>query len=191
MTRPPAGPAAAGRPRFRPSVLLPAALMAVAVFAAGCSDDPAAGYTFESPHPAGIRSVAVPIWQRGKDVYRRGLEDRLTEAIRKQILLDTPYRVTGRDRADTLLTGTIDEVIQRTLSTNVDTGRPGETELTLVLSFQWTDLRSGKNLRQRKNFRVTTTYLPSRPFSEDFFQGSEDAFNRAARRVVESMERDW
>lgn len=160
-------------------------------FLCGCTDDPTKGYTLRSPHRGGIRTVAVPIWTRGKGVYRRELEMRSTQAIVKRIELDTPYKVTRKARADTLLAGTIDLVEQRILSMNPDTGMPRELELTLHVSFKWTDLRSGKALVERSNFRVAGTYIPSAPFSEDFFHGSEDVVSRLARRVVEQMEADW
>jgi hypothetical protein len=61
----------------------------------------------------------------------------------------------------------------------------------MVVSFTWTDLRTGKTLAERTNFAVTDTYLPHEPFSETYFQGSEALINRLARRIVEQMESDW
>lgn len=149
------------------------------------------GYTMTPPYPANVRTVAVPIWLRGKDVYRRELEFHLTEAVQKRIELDTPYKVTERSRADTLLEGSIDRIDQRVLSWDRDTGRPKEMEMTLVLSFTWTDLRDGRTLAKHSNFPVTATYIPHDPLREDFFQGSEDVLNRAAKRIVEQMESKW
>ena len=87
-----------------------------------------------------------------------------------------------------MMTGTIDQIVQRALSTNPDTGRPREMEITFFVSFKWTDLRNGEVLVERTNFRVAGTYLPEPGFSEDFFQGGEDVINRLAARVVEQME---
>ncbi|HAU38524.1 MAG TPA: hypothetical protein DCX07_12515 [Phycisphaerales bacterium] len=160
--------------------------------ACGCTNpDPAKGYSFKSLYPTDIRTVDVPIFHRGKDVYRRELEFRLTEAVKKQIELDTPYKLASKNRADTQLTGTIDEVEQRVLSFNPDTGLAREMEITFVLSLRWTDLRNGKDLRDVRNLKVSGTYVPSAPLSEDFAQGSEDVINRAAVRIVEQMETDW
>ncbi|MCD6303667.1 MAG: hypothetical protein J7M21_01750 [Planctomycetes bacterium] len=168
-----------------------AAYLAVTWLLCGCDSDPAKGYTTASQYPAGIKTVAVPIWHRGRDVYRRGLEMRLTEAIVKRIELDTPYKVTEKSRADTELVGTIDQVSQRVLSFNPDTGLPREKEITLTVSFTWTDLRNGKVLVRRRNFRESAAYIPPAPLGEDFFQGSEDVINRLARRIVQQMEADW
>jgi len=158
---------------------------------AGCSSDPTKGYTLKSQYVEGVKTVHVPIWHRGKQVYRRGLEMRLTESIIKCMELDTPYKATGKDRADTELIGTIERVSQRVLSYNPDSGMPREKELTVTVSFTWTDLRNGKVLARRKNFRQAGTYIPPEPFGEDFFQGSEDVMNKLAKRIVEQMEADW
>jgi len=158
---------------------------------AGCSNDPTKGYTLKSQYVEGVKTVSVPIWHRGKEVYRRGLEMRLTEAVIKRLELDTPYKVTDKSRADTELRGTIDRISQRVLSFNPDSGLPREKELTVTVSFTWTDLRTGKVLAQRKGFREAGAYVPPQPFGEDFFQGSEDVVNKLARRIVEQMEADW
>ena len=158
----------------------------------GClSDDPTLGYTARSQYRQGIRTVAVPIWTRGKDVYRRDIEIRLTEALVKRIELDTPYKVTTKQQADTILTGTIDTISQQTLSFDPDSGDPREMQLTFTVSFKWEDLRTGNVVVEKKNFRVAGVYLPPAPFNENFFQGSEDLLDKLARRIVETMEADW
>ena len=159
--------------------------------AGGCSNDPTQGYTFASQYPTNVRTVTVPIWTRGPAVYRRELEYKLTEALVKQIEHDTPYKVTKPVRADTELTGTIDLVHQRVLSTNPDDGRPREITMTFVVSFRWRDLRSGKVLVEKANYRVTGSYVPSMPFFEHDFHGAEDTINKLARRIVEELREDW
>ena len=174
------------------------ALLAGALSTSGCSNDPTRGYTLNSQYPDDVKTIHVPIWHRGKGVYRRGLEMRLTEALVKRVQQDTPYKVTGKSRAETELRGTIDNVSQRVLSFNPDTGRPREKEITLTVSFAWTHLGSGKVLKRQKNFRQSGTYIPPEPLGEapeplgeDFFQGSEDVINRLARRIVEQMAEEW
>jgi len=161
------------------------------VSVAGCSDDYNTGYTMQPPFRDDIKTVAVPIWSRGQGVYRRDLEMALTEAIAKRIEGYTPYKVTVGARADTLLEGTIEEVIQTPLSLNPDTGRPREQTITMLVSFRWTDLRShagGATIVERKNFRASATYLPSSPLNQTFFSGKEDLFNRLADLIVQQME---
>lgn len=171
-------------------LLLLCCVVATAI-SAGCSTDPTKGYTLASQYDSGIKTVYVPIFTRGRDVFRRDIEQRLTEAVVKKIELNTPFKVVDKGRADTELKGSLDLVSQRVLSFNPDTGLPRETEITMTVSFTWTDLRSGKVIRQMTNLRQSGVYIPPSPLNEDFFQGSEDAVNRLAQRIVEQMASDW
>ena len=166
-------------------------LVMLAVAAGGCNTDPTKGYTLKNQYREGINTVAVNIFTRGQSVYRRELEMRLTEAIVKRISLDTPYKIAKKARADTLLSGTIEEISQRSMSYDSKTGMPREKELIVVISLHWVDLRSGDVLVKDKDLRAHGIYVTASPLSEDFFQGSEDALNRLAKRVVEKMEADW
>ena len=148
-------------------------------------------YTMKDQYRPGIKTVFVPIWTRGTEVYRRELEMRLTKALVQRIELDTPYKTTTKDRADTELRGQIKLISQRILSRNPDTGLPREIEAIFTLDFTWKDLRNGKVLVEHSNFQAVDNYMPDCPFNEDFFQGSEAAINRIARRVVETMEAEW
>ena len=172
-----------------PRALTASFLLVVAL--AGCNGDGTTGYTTRNQYVSGIRTVAVPIWTRGKDVYRRDLEIRLTKALIARIEQDTPYKTTVRERADTLLTGTIDSISQQTLSFNPDTGQPRELQVVFTVSFTWEDLRTGKEIVSRRGFQVADVYLPGAPFNEDFFRGSESLMDELARRIVETMEDDW
>jgi hypothetical protein len=162
-----------------------------AASAGGCSADPTKGYSLASQYDTGIKTVCVPIWTRGRNIFRRDIEFRLSEAIVKKIELNTPYKVVDKSRADTELRGSLDLVSQRLLSVNPDDGLPRETEITVSVSFTWTDLRSGKAIKQVANLCQSAVYISPSPLSEDFFQGSEDVVNRLAQRVVEQMESDW
>ena len=173
--------------KMKATILKP--LASIIMILAGGTLGGCAGYTTASQYPDDVETVAVDIFARGKDVYRRGIEMRITEAIVKQIELDTPYKVTKKSRADTQLSGTLEVVNQRVLSTNTLTGQPHEIEITLEVSFTWKDLRSGKILAEQSSMPMAATYIPQDPFSEDFFQGSEDDVNRLAARIVEQMEK--
>ncbi len=157
-------------------LILPLALLA------GC------GYTMDPPFPRQYKTVAVPIWARGRDVYRQNIEFQVTEAVQKRIEAYTPYRIERKGRADTELTGSLDQIIQRPLSINPDTGLPREMEITFVVSFKWVELATGRVIVQKRNFRVAGTYYPQGPLHEDFFLGSQDVVNKLAERVVECME---
>jgi len=173
-------------------IALATLLAGAAAAGAGCANpDPAAGYTMVSQYRPGIRTVAVPIWDRGPHEFRRDIEIRIAEALVKHIEATTPYKVVGAARADTLLTGTLKEVEQRVLTYDPRTGTAREIQIRFVCDFTWKDLRTGQVLVAREDFKVATEYVPESPLSEDFFQGSEDAANKLARRVVEHFARPW
>lgn len=172
--------------RWTWSALTALLLSSLAGVAGGCG-----GYSTANVYHQDVRTVAIPIWTRGSDVYRRDIEFRLTEALAKRVQLDTPYKVTDKSRADTLLEGVIQGVDQRVLSFNPDTGEPRDIQLRLRVDFTWTDLRTGEILLERKNFRAAGVYYPSDPLSEDFFEGSADAINDLALRIVQELESPW
>ena len=158
----------------------------------GCSNpDPTKGFTTIDQYRPGIKTIAVPIFRRGTYEYRRDIEFRLTEALVKQIEAQTRYKVVRKGKADTELTGTIQSIDQHVLSFAPGTGRAREIQLRVIVDFTWKNLDTGEVLVERKNFRVAADYIPPRPFNEDFFQGSEDAFNKMARRIVGQLAQPW
>ena len=169
-------------------------VMLTAMGLAGCIDwdgDGQGAYTLRNHYRTDVSSIHVPIWTRGKDVYRRELEYRLTEAVIKRIQMDTPYIITERARADSELVGQIHLVEQGVLSRNPDTGDTLEQEVDMIIGFTWRDLNTGEVIVERVALRVTGAYIPHEPLGEDFFQGSQDVIEKAARLVVEHMEADW
>ena len=171
----------------------PAIILALAAAAlAGCANfDPTKDYTVSSQYPSDVKTVCVPIFNRGAAVFERDLEIRLTEALGKRIEAETHYKVVDKARADTLLTGTLKRIQRHVMSFDPNTGQARDIELALTVDFLWTDLRSGQVRVEKKDFPISATYIQLAPFSEDFFQGSEDALNRIALRMVEQMARPW
>lgn len=153
---------------------------------AGC------GYTTATQYRTDVKTIAVPIFRRASDEFRRDIEIRLTEAVKKRIDAETPYKVVDRSRADTILIGTLRRATLRPLSFDTRTGGMREAEVRLSLDFTWKDLRGeGKVLVEQKDFRVAANFIPPEPFSEDFFLGSEDAINRLSQLIVEELARPW
>jgi hypothetical protein len=134
-----------------------------------------------------IRTVALDIFQSKE--FRRGLELQLTEALAKRIEGETPFKLAKKDRADTILTGEIVEIRQATLGREFQTLTPRETAQTVIVNFQWKDLRTGEVLMDRPRFVQTVDYV--KPLGEDFDHASQRAMNRLAVRIVEQMESDW
>src|SRR5690349_20375497 len=82
------------------------------------------GYHWESIYRPGIHSVAIPIFQ--STVYERGIEFDVTKAVVTDLEAHTPYKVTNRDHADTILEGEIVGVKVNTISYDFNANVPQE-----------------------------------------------------------------
>lgn len=122
--------------------------------------------------------------------YYKDVEFSLTEAIKKEIEWRTPYKVTERAKADTILTGEIVRIEQRMLSRRPQGGLPQDLEYQIVVTFQWKDLRNGKALRNRQGMQVVAPYQPARPISEPQAMGQDRTVQRVADRIVSVMKSD-
>ena len=134
-----------------------------------------------------IRTVFVEPFR--SKVFRRELEMRLTEAVQKQIELDTPYRIASRRRADTVLSGEILEVRQSTFGTDFVLDRPRETATTFLVSLRWRHSATGTLLTERKVLTETDIWVPLA--GETFFSGSDRVIDGLAERIVEQLETPW
>ena len=145
------------------------------------------GYTTKRPHPQSVRTVYVDMFQSRE--FRRGIEMRLTEAVRKRIDMDTDYRNAPRRRADTLLTGEVKEFRQSAFADDFRTDLPREIVGQLVVGFRWKDLRTGKILAENPNLVQECNYV--RSLDETEFEGLSKAVEDLAERIVENLETSW
>lgn len=155
---------------------------------AGCgySTDRDAHFRTTNSNKNPIRTVALDIF--GSREFRRDLELQLTEALAKRIEAETPFKLAKKQFADTMLSGEVLEVRQGTLGRDFKEVKPRETAATLIVSFQWKDLRTGEVLVNHPRFVQTVDYI--RPVGEDFYHAMQRACDRMAERIVEQMESD-
>lgn len=166
---------------------LPAKQVRLSLLAGMLAAATGCGYSTARPFPDGIRTVHVQMLHSRE--FRRELEFALTEAITKRIEMDMPYRIAPLTRADTIFTGEILEVRNRTFGDDFDTQLPRETASTITLAFRWKDLRTGKILVERQRFVSTASYIP--PVGETFATGMVRGLDRLAEEIVETMESAW
>ena len=171
--------------------LAPLCLLTLWLLAPGCADDPRQGWVWGDLYAQDVETVAVEMFTLSDQVYRRGHEMQLTEAVAKHIQADTPYRLATRAKADTLLTGQVELITQRILSPNPDTGRPRELELTYHVSFRWLDLRTGLVRKEVRTLPMAVSYVSHEPIDESFNQASMTVMDQLGDRIVESLQRDW
>lgn len=166
------------------------ALAAAAMLAVGCDGNGRVlGYTSGELYPEDVRTVAVEIFESRP--FDQGVEFDLTEAVVKEIELRTPYKVVARSGADTALDATITDVDRRLLSRTPEAGIPQEVQVTVTLSFEWKDLRSGQVLRKRSRLSGTGEFIPTRGVGEFYEHAQHEAVAEIARDIVSVMRRDW
>jgi hypothetical protein len=148
---------------------------------------PGCGYSTKMPYNRSVRTVAVPVF--GNRTFRREWEFRLTEAIDKNIEYRTPYKLASQKKADTILTGEIIDIQENVLTRRFGTGLPRESEVTIIVNFQWKDLRSGRVIVDRRAFNRGSTEIPQ--IGERIEDAEQLAVERLAAAIVDQMQADW
>jgi len=147
---------------------------------AGC------GYRAGGPYRSDIHTVYVDM--AGSKEFRRGLEFQLTEALKKRIAMDTPYRLAARQDADTIFTTEVLEERQAAFAPDFQSKQPRDVQLTLVVRVQWKDVRSGRLLVDQPQLQAAD-YLP--PAGESEALAQERSIDRLAARIVSLMADEW
>jgi len=177
--------------RAIPTISRLVAALACLSAATGCgyesSDTTVAGYHWQSIYRTDVHTVCVPIFQT-RD-FHRGVEFQVSDALVHQIEAFTPYKVVARDHADTILEGEIVSVRTNPISLSETTGVPQEQLASVIVSFTWKDLRTGKILVERKNFSQSAAYYPT--LAEGSFVGTQSAAEKLAAGIVQQMEAAW
>ncbi|MEZ6044488.1 MAG: LPS assembly lipoprotein LptE [Planctomycetaceae bacterium] len=162
--------------------------MVVIHLLAGC------GYQIGSPHPPQYRTVAVPMFKSNS--YRRGFEERLTEAVQREIQSQSHLRLSKEPYADTRLVGTIVEVRKDVLGeTSFDD--PRELQLSIAVELKWEDARTGEILSQNTiPVNGATTHLISTgefapEVGHSLATATQSSVDGLARQIVEQMESPW
>ena len=160
----------------------------------GLSALPGCGYTVGAPFARDIRTVHVPTFQSAD--YRRGYELQLTEAVQKQIQLQTPYRLAKEPGADTRLTGRIVSIDKRVPNQN-KYDDPRELQLSIGIEVKWEDLRTGQVINQQTvplsgnaaQLLGTTTFAPEA--GQSMATATQETVGILARQIVGLMEVPW
>ncbi len=145
------------------------------------------GYQWKSTYREDIKTVSVPIFTN--KTFERGAEVALTKAVVNRLELHSPYKVTNRDKADTILEGEITAVSLKQLSRDLNTDLPQEKQITYLIDFRWKDLRTGRILVERRNFQQQAIYYPT--LGEPEYNGSQIAIEKVALAIVQELEADW
>lgn len=155
------------------------ALVASALLTAGC------GYSTEGLHRTDVKTVAVPIFQSSE--FRRGLEYEMTRELIRMIELRTPYKVTQKETADSELTGTVVDLAETVVAQD-DHDNVTEAQVTLHVTYEWKDLRTGLRLKGRPLHYAWHFAASER---QTLRSAQTTAIRKLAELIVEDMENDW
>jgi hypothetical protein len=156
-------------------------LTALAIVLPGC------GYRAGELYRPDIQTVHVEMFASKE--FRRDLEFTLTEAVKKRINLDTPYRLAAKEKADTILSGEVLEERQAAFAPDYRSRLPREKTLTLAVRVQWKDLRSGRVLVDQPVELQAADYLT--PTGETEAWAQQRAIDLLARKIVAKMYDEW
>lgn len=160
------------------------ALAAVAVLG-GC-----AGYVNDFPFPQEVKTVYVEMFE--SQSFRRGLEYELTDALCKQIEVQTPYKIVSeRSIADSVIYGRIEQVGEQVLGTDTLTGLAVQNEVNVTVTFTWKNLITGKMYANDAKVSAVASYAMGTTDSQTRDYAGSAAVNKAAEKIVESMQTDW
>jgi hypothetical protein len=189
----PGPPTIAGRQPFpaiwpgpRRLALLVALLLAIA--GGGCAGYRLGNCPVYSKH---IRTVHVPMFE--SDSYRRNLGEWLTEAVVKELELQSPYKVVHTPDADSVLYGRITSDQKQTLAEERN-DNPRDIGIDLVINVRWVE-RSGETVLRSASIPIDVTVLGGAHFVPEGGQSMSTAQQRAirqlARQIVGQMEAAW
>ena len=151
------------------------------------------GYTIGPAFSPGVRTVAVPIFR--SDLFRRGIEFQLTEAVQKELKL-RGLKIAEGPYAETRLSGQIFSYDKNLLSESAnDDAR--ELQLTLSVMVTWEDLRTGEILNQQEialppeaiALTANADFAPE--VGQSLATANQQVVDRIARDIVNKMEMPW
>lgn len=153
-------------------------LLAAALAMAGC------GYHV-SGHadlmPKTIQTVCVPAFKNVTSRYK--LTDRLPEAISREFIARTKYRISyDLNTCDAILRGTVNNYLANQTTVDPTTGRATAADIHVILSITFTERATGKVLYSNPNFDARERYeISVDPIA--YFEESDAGLNRVAMQV--------
>lgn len=147
-----------------------------------------------SLYSCNVRTVYVPIFESNS--FRRGLGERLTEAVQKEIERRTPYKVVSSSDADSILTGRIVNE-RKQVSVEAPTDEPRELQYYFTVELTWSD-RNGAILQSMQPVPVPAALVTA--YNDNVFYPEvgqsiatveQESIQQLARQIVGLMEAPW
>ncbi|MFT5303826.1 MAG: hypothetical protein ACI87E_003026 [Mariniblastus sp.] len=134
-----------------------------------------------------IRTVHVMMFE--SDSNRRFLGQRLSEAIIKEVELNTPLTITDPQISDSFIRGRLIRDTKRVAGENVN-DEPRTLDIRWTVEVDWVD-RAGVPLMQRQSIRIShdATFIPEG--GQSMSTAQQRIIEQTARDVVSQMQAPW
>jgi hypothetical protein len=148
-----------------------------------------AGYHLGSQYlfRSDIRTVHVVMFE--SDSYRRYLGQRLTEAVVKEIELNTPLTITDPQVADSFIRGRLLNETKQAVGENID-DEPRTLQVAWLVEVDWVD-RAGVPLMQSQSLRISrdSAFIPEA--GQSMATAQQRNIEQIARDVISQMQTPW
>jgi hypothetical protein len=131
--------------------------------------------------PKTIQTVCIPAFKNGTSRYK--LTDRLAEAISREFIARTKYKIVADpNAADAVLRGTVTNYLANQTTIDTVTGRATAADIHVILSVSFVERATGKTLWSNLNFDARERYeISVDPIA--YFEESDAGLNRVAAQV--------
>lgn len=135
--------------------------------------------------PKTIQTICIP--EFGNATVRYHLTDRLPEAIAREFISRTRYRiVSDPNEADAVLRGSVVNYISYPTVFDPATGRASTVQLQVTMQVTFTERATGKVLYSAPNLNMKNQYQISSD-STVYFEESDTALDRVSRDVARAV----
>ncbi len=134
--------------------------------------------------PKSIVTIGIPAFTNPTTRYK--LSDWLPEAISKEFIASSRFRVTDASRADAVLKGSVLTYTSNATLFDQKTGLATSVEVHFVIQVTLTERTTGKVLFSRPRIEWTDSYeIPIQ--QGQYFDESDAALDRASKRVAQQV----
>jgi len=160
-----------------------AAIAAVVLLLSSC------GYHVGAPKsnlvPKNIQSISIPAFTNQSVRYK--LSDRLPEAVAREILSRTKYRIeSDPNTADAVLRGSISNITVFPTIFDPKTGRASGVQINVTMGVTLYNRLTGTVIWTRPSFEVKNRYEIS-VTAQFYFEESDDALQRVAKEAARTI----
>jgi hypothetical protein len=129
------------------------------------------------------RTIAIPTFANSTTTYR--VEQRISDAVRREFVRGTKYRVTSENAGDVLVSGQVVDYVTNPILFN-ERGRASSYNISVGLKILVTDMHSGEVLYQNDHWVVSDVFELGQNSSE-FVPEDPAAVDRLSRQFASSL----